>query len=134
MGQVPPQQMPAFLATPLISWFEIPALDHDRARGFYSEVFGLELKTETIGAFTMSYLPTSQGIQGAIISGVDCTPSQVGPLLYLNAGSDLEGMIARVEKAGGMMVLPKTLINEENGYFAIFIDSEGNRLALHAPN
>jgi predicted enzyme related to lactoylglutathione lyase len=134
MGQLPNQQPLPFLSTPLISWFEIPALNHERARSFYSVLFGVDLKTETIGAFTISFLPTRQGIEGAIISGEDCTPSQVGPLMYLNAGSDLDGMIARVEKAGGMVVLPKTLINEENGFFAIFIDSEGNRLALHAPN
>lgn len=134
MGQLPPQQPQISLAAPLISWFEIPALDHERARLFYSRLFGIDLQNEAMGAFTVSFLPTTQGIQGAIISGEDCMPSQVGPLIYLNAGTDLDGMIARVEKAGGRIVLPKTLINEENGYFAIFIDSEGNRLALHAPN
>jgi predicted enzyme related to lactoylglutathione lyase len=133
MGQMPSQSSQPFLPNPLVSWFEIPALDHQRACRFYSSLFGVTLQTESTGAFTMSYLPTGSGIQGAIISGEDCTPSQVGPLIYLNAGKDLDGMLSRIEKAGGRLVLPKTLINEENGFFAIFIDTEGNRLALHAP-
>jgi len=37
-----------------------------------------------------------------------------------------------VEPAGGRIVMPKPHINEESGYFAIFIDSEGNKLALHS--
>ena len=28
--------------------------------------------------------------------------------------------------------MPKTLINEAVGYFALFIDTEGNRLASHS--
>jgi len=120
------------LPNPLVSWFEIPALNHERAKKFYSELFQLELSTEVMGDFIMSFFPGENEVLGAIISGDGCTPSQVGPLIYLNAGNDMEAMVQRIASAGGMVVLPKTLINEENGYFAIFIDSEGNRIALHA--
>jgi predicted enzyme related to lactoylglutathione lyase len=41
--------------------------------------------------------------------------------------------LSRIEKAGGLGVIPKTAIGE-NGYVAIFPDSEGNRVAFHSMN
>jgi predicted enzyme related to lactoylglutathione lyase len=34
--------------------------------------------------------------------------------------------------AGGTVYQPKTQISEEHGFMAVFIDSEGNRVALHS--
>jgi len=68
----------------------------------------------------------------AIVAGPGSTPSDSGPLIYLNAGKDLNQILNRIEPAGGRIIMPKTMINEESGYFAIFIDSEGNKLALHS--
>ena len=53
-------------------------------------------------------------------------------MVYLNGGKDLETVLSRVTGAGGRIIMPKTFINEESGYFAIFIDCEGNKLALHS--
>ena len=39
-----------------------------------------------------------------------------------------------VESAGGKVVMPKTQISPEIGYMAFFIDSEGNKIGLHAQN
>jgi hypothetical protein len=80
----------------------------------------------------MAFFPTDKGIGGAIVAGPGSTPSDTGTLIYLNAGKDLSHVLERVEPAGGRIVMPKTLINKESGYFAIFIDSEGNKLALHS--
>ena len=55
-----------------------------------------------------------------------------GPVLYLNADPDLSDALGRVESAGGSIVMPKTQISEENGHMAFFIDSEGNRMAMHS--
>ncbi len=63
------------------------------------------------------------GIGGAVVAGEGCVPSEVGPLIYLNSGKDLSPVLNRIEGAGGRVVLPKTLINEDAGYFALFIDS-----------
>jgi hypothetical protein len=59
------------------------------------------------------------------------TPNDTGTLVYLNAGNDLDGVLSRVEFSGGRVIMPKTLINDSAGSFALFIDSEGNRVALH---
>ena len=41
-------------------------------------------------------------------------------------------MLAKVESVGGRVILEKTKINDDSGFFALFIDSEGNKLALHS--
>ena len=71
-------------------------------------------------------------VGGAICFGQGYVPAQQGTLAYLNGGSDLNVVLNRVEKAGGKVLLPKTLISPEHGYFARFVDTEGNLLALHS--
>jgi len=41
-------------------------------------------------------------------------------------------VLDRIEKAGGKIIVPKTQISPEHGYMAVFIDTEGNRIALHS--
>ena len=50
----------------------------------------------------------------------------------MNANPDLDNALNRIEGAGGQVVVPKTQITEEHGYMAFFIDSEGNKMALHS--
>ena len=68
---------------------------------------------------------------GPPIARTGCCPSDTGSLMSLMAGNDLEGVLGRVELAGGRVIMAKTHINDASGNFALFIDSEGNRLALH---
>lgn len=114
-----------------ISWFEIPVYDIHRAAAFYNALFGIEMEISLNGEFAMAYFPADEGVGGALIAGPGCYPSDTGTLVYLNAGNDLDGVLGRVELAGGRVIMPKTHINDASGNFALFIDSEGNRLALH---
>ncbi len=59
-------------------------------------------------------------------------PSQNGSLVYLNGGSDLQPMLDRVVKAGGTVVVPKSEIGNNYGYFALFNDTEGNIVGIHS--
>ena len=52
-------------------------------------------------------------------------------MVYLNGGEDLSVPLARVEAAGGTIIKNKTPIGE-NGFMAIFKDTEGNHVALHS--
>jgi predicted enzyme related to lactoylglutathione lyase len=115
-----------------VSWFEIPAYNHYRSVAFYNYIYGIEMKSVEMNGFAMSYFPTEGGAGGAIVTGPGCVPSEVGPLLYLNAGDDLNVVLSKVNEAGGRVVMEKTFLGEAAGYFALFIDSEGNRLALHS--
>jgi uncharacterized protein len=114
-----------------ISWFEVPVYDIHRAAAFYNAIYGIEMEISVNGEFAMAYFPADEGVGGALIAGPGCYPSDTGSLIYLNAGNDLEGVLRRVELAGGRVIMPKTHINDASGNFALFIDSEGNRLALH---
>ena len=116
----------------LISWVEIPANDFERALKFYGEIMQIELKGLDFGEEKMACFP---GDEGAISMAPGFKPSPDGPLVSLNAGSDLDGMIERIKAAGGRIIKEKTSIEAEGrGYFAIFIDSEGNRIGLYGDN
>ncbi len=114
-----------------VSWFEIPAYDITRATTFYNAIYNMEMEHAQNGDFFMSYFPVDKGIGGALIQGPGCYPNDTGVLIYLNAGNDIDSIIGRIELAGGRIIMHKTLISDASGYFALFIDSEGNRLALH---
>lgn len=116
-----------------ISWFEIPSLDFARAKAFYETVLGRPIETMTMGPSTMGFLSTSpEAIGGAIVHGDGTAPSKSGTLVYLNGGDDLSVMLGRVEAAGGTVAVPKTDIGSGFGFFAHFIDTEGNRVGLHS--
>lgn len=118
-----------------ISWFEIPVLDFERAKRFYSTLFNYEMPEFPMANIRMGILPHEQdkgGIGGAICLGEGYEPSSGGVKVYLPATEDISVMLARVAPAGGEVVLPKTLIDESSGYFALFIDTEGNQIGLHS--
>jgi len=117
-----------------VSWFEIPALNLQRAVTFYNSIYGIDMQMTHMNGYAMAFFPTDKGIGGALVMGQGSTPGETGTLVYLNGGKDLSNPLSRVEQAGGRIVLGKTFINEEAGYFALFIDTEGNKLALHSKN
>ena len=115
-----------------VSWFEIPAYNHFRSVAFYNYIYGIQMTSVELNGFAMGFFPAENGIGGAIVSGPGCVPSEIGPLMYLNGGEDLNNVLSKVNEAGGRVVMEKTFLSESAGYFAMFIDSEGNRLALHS--
>lgn len=118
----------------VINWFEIPVVDFDRAKKFYGNVLDGELHEQEMAGVKMGFLPMEgDGVGGAICAGEGYTPSGDGAKVYLNGGEDLSTPLSRVEKAGGKVVLPKTKISDEIGYFAIFQDTEGNTVSFHSP-
>ena len=114
-----------------VNWFEIPAADFKRAVQFYSAIFNVEFHVMDMMGTKMAMFP-SDGGGGAIVTGDDYTPASDGTLIYLNGGDDLNDVFNKVEKNGGKAIVPKTQISEDMGYFAMFIDTEGNKMALHS--
>lgn len=114
-----------------VNWFEIPVSDISRASAFYANIFDVELHTVDMMGTKMAIFP-HEGSGGALVQGSDYTPSAEGSLVYLNGGEDLTGVLEKVEGAGGKVIVPKTHIGDGLGYFALFIDTEGNKLALHS--
>ena len=114
-----------------ISWFEIPVYNIHRAAAFYNAIYSIEMEINTNTEYAMAYFPADKGIGGALVAGPGCVPNATGTLIYMNAGNDLDSILGRVELAGGRVIMPRTVISDQAGSFALFIDSEGNRLALH---
>lgn len=117
-----------------LSWFEIPVKNFENAKNFYRTIFDFDMPEMQMGPNHMGILLHDQGsgVGGAIVSGEWYEPSTSGTLVYLNANPDLAVILDRVEKAGGTVLVPKTNIGQNMGYFAIFKDVEGNRVGLHS--
>lgn len=117
-----------------INWFELPVLDFERAKKFYENIFKCEISDNMMGPYRMGFFPADQqAVSGAIVHGDGYVPSDKGAVVYLNADGILDEVLERIPKAGGRVVLPRTPITPEIGDYAMFLDSEGNKVALHTP-
>ena len=116
-----------------VGWVEIPVTDFSRAKKFYSAIFDYEMPEMPMGSGTMGILPHDHetGVGGAIVAAEGYVPSTQGTLVYLNGGSDLNAVLNRVAEAGGRQELEKTQI-PGMGYYAFFIDTEGNKVGLYS--
>lgn len=118
----------------MVVWFEIPVSDMDRAKTFYETVFKIEINIVDFGGLLMGWFPDRgevNGARGTLIKQESYVPSQEGTLVYFSS-DDVQNELDRVEKAGGKIYQPKTEISPEHGCMGVFIDTEGNRVALHS--
>ena len=124
--------------THAINWFEIPVADFDRAKIFYETIFANIMKERTAGNARMAFFESDMaddGRGGAIVYDPQFyTPSANGTLVYLNCDPNLQKVLDRVTSAGGRILQNKTevAVTQDMGYWALIMDSEGNRVALHA--
>jgi uncharacterized protein len=130
---------------PSIVHFEIPADDVERARKFYSTLFGWKIEKievrkdgETIDYWMISTTSSSEGkgggsheekksasIDGGLMKRQD--PQQ--PNLNYISVSSIDEYSKKVKELGGKVVMPKTEITGY-GFFAVCIDTENNAFAL----
>lgn len=121
-----------------ISWFEIPTNDLARAQQFYETIFQMKMVTMDFPNIQMRMFPVddpmdAHAISGSLVHAPDFfEPSSKGTMVYLNANPDVQIILDRIEAAGGQIVVPKTLISNEIGHMGVFMDTEGNRVALHS--
>ena len=115
--------------------FEIPADDVDRARKFYSTLFGwnIERAEVKVNGDTMDYwmISTSgdstekSSLGGGLMKRKD--PQQPN-LNYIGVPS-IDEYSKKVEDLGGRVLMPKTKV-EGYGFFAVCLDTENNSFAL----
>lgn len=122
-----------------VGWFEIPVINMDRAIKFYELVFAVKLSRNLLGPLEMAWFPEVEKGMGAtgslVLHESFYKPSQDGVLIYFTSQSgDLANELNNVEAAGGQILIRKRQISEEVGYMGLFLDSEGNRIALHSRN
>jgi len=110
-----------------IVWFEIPADNVDRAKAFYSKLFGWKINP----------IPTMPDYQHVDTGGPDASPDG-GLMTRRHPGQAITSYVsvasvaksdATVEKLGGKVCVPKSAV-PQMGYFAICQDPEGNTFAL----
>ena len=118
-----------------VSLFEIPANEISRAVSFYEGIFDIKIETMEMPGMQMGILPyEGQLVPGVIIKAEGYKPSADGVTIYLNGGDDLQVILDKIEQEGGTVLTPKTPHADGNGYFALFLDSEGNKMGLNSPN
>jgi predicted enzyme related to lactoylglutathione lyase len=115
-----------------VSWFELPATDLERAVAFYTAIIGKPL-TDIAEADDRRFamFPAEDGVSGAVVAGPGYVPSTDGALVFLNVGGVLQPAVDRVEAAGGRVLNPRFEMGEW-GVAAFIVDTEGNKVALHA--
>lgn len=118
-----------------VGWFEIPVKNMERAIAFYETVFDCKLERHQMGPLDMAWFPWDHekgGAGGSLVKNEQFySPSENGVQVYFSS-EDTNTELARIKKAGGEIIQNKTLISPEIGFMALFIDSEGNRIALHS--
>lgn len=118
----------------VISWFDIPVTNLQRAKAFYQNVLQATFKDEEMGGFQLAVFSAEEGaVSGMLVLGEQYQPSSSGTVVYFNGGDDLSIPLENAVKHGGSIIVPKTPIHDgECGYFALFLDSEGNRVGLYS--
>ena len=113
--------------------FELPAENMERAKKFYSSVFGWSISTNDPQYFLVSTTKTTgQGMPlepGAINGGImKKTEKAQTPMIVIEVPS-IDSYLKKIEKAGGKLVRPKVNIHDML-YYARIADSEGNIVGI----
>jgi predicted enzyme related to lactoylglutathione lyase len=124
--------------TNILTWFEIPVTDIDRAKTFYETILTIKMVKRIDRSDESVFFPynpnviqaTSGRVTGVLSKSATNKPSANGPIIYINASPSIQNVLDKVEKAGGKLLSPKVQIPP--GFIALIMDSEGNRIGLHA--
>lgn len=112
---------------------ELPTADLKRAINFYQNMLGVSIEEIDMGETRMGILPSDEGtVSAVLVHGEGYVPSSEGTTAYMEAGEDMQRMLDKVVTSGGQVIVPKTEISPEMGFFALFLDSEGNKVGLHS--
>ncbi len=117
-----------------LNWFEIPATDINRSKAFYETIFGIEMEDNVMGDSIMAFFPWQGGsgkATGAVVQSDNHKPSMEGSIVYLNANPNMDAVMAKVEAAGGKILVPKMSIGD-HGNIAFIMDTEGNNVGIHS--
>jgi hypothetical protein len=130
-----------------ITWFEIPVEDLDRAITFYTNVLGIKIEKnkflkQEYGVFNRDI----NTIKGALVKKEN-HQAGTGIVLFFYV-IDLSESLKNVEQYGGKVLIEKTLLKQQTeegflaikqnliddniGYYAEFIDCEGNKICLYS--
>jgi len=110
---------------PSLMHFEIPANNVDRAKSFYSKLFGWEIKELPGMDYWIITTDGEKSVGGGMMKRQNPGQTIVN---YMDVPS-VDQYVAEVEKLGGKIIFPKTAV-PEMGYFAICLDTEDNAFGI----
>ena len=106
-----------------IEWIEIPAPDLEKAKEFYSEIFGWE-----ISEYSSEYLIFKAGnINGGLNKNKKPCSDGIGFSITV---ADINETLKNIVKLGGEIVKEKYNLGNGLGFCACFKDPNGNVLEL----
>ncbi|MGD0916821.1 MAG: VOC family protein [Thermodesulfobacteriota bacterium] len=114
---------------PTIMHFEVPADNVERAKSFYSKLFGWEIKEIPGMDYWMITTSGEKPVGGGMMKRQNSGQTIVN---YIDVPS-VDKYAAEIKKLGGKIVSPKTAI-PEMGYFAICLDTENNTFGIFEDN
>jgi predicted enzyme related to lactoylglutathione lyase len=111
-----------------ICHIEIPASDPEASGAFYAEVFGWQTQVDAERNYHL--FEPQRGPGGAFVQAGETTGAKVGEVLIYVFTEDIDATLAKAETLGARTLTPKTAVPQ--GWFAVFADPAGNRIALYA--
>jgi uncharacterized protein len=117
-----------------ICWFDLPVANLKRAQDFYSKLLDKKLETTICGDFTMVVFPhndDSNDVAGCLFEVPNFVPNTSDLLIYFDVNKRIHAAVDAVTKNGGIIVSGIETIGPW-GFRAVVLDSEGNKIALHA--
>ena len=114
---------------PTVMHFEIPADNVERAKLFYSKLFGWEIKEIPRTDYWIITTRGEKQVGGGMMKRQNPGQTIVN---YIDVAS-VDTYAAEIEKLGGKLIFPKTAI-PEMGYFAICLDTENNAFGIWEDN
>ena len=105
--------------------FELPAVDADRASGFWGGLFDWDLSTSAMPDFDYRMAKVSDDQAVAVFPSED--KAGTGPIVYFET-PDIEASIAKARSLGGTAGDKEPVPG--HGWFAACIDTEGNSFSL----
>ena len=112
-----------------VAFFEIVSDNAERARAFYTELFGWTAEADPeMGGYALVDTGAGEGAIGGGI-GPSSAPGDTGVKIYMRV-EDLEACLERAEKLGGTTVVPPHDLPGDAGRTAIFTDPDGNKVGL----
>ena len=113
-----------------IKWFEIYAANPERAKAFYSELFGWTFSREPAQNEDYWVIDTGkESLRGGLQYGLNpCYPA-LGTVLYVQV-DDIQEFLSKARRLGAEIIRPKTLISDSCGYFAMVQDLDNNAVGV----
>jgi uncharacterized protein len=118
-----------------IAYFQVPADDISRAKDFYQSLLGWKIEPDTAlqdKSLQWQNIVTGEPEVGTMHMGGLYKRMGPGPIMNFVRVEDIAKILARVERLGGKIMMPKTDIPTV-GLVAVIQDTEGNSIGLWTP-